>query len=353
MRIVHVVEPFSSGVITSIIQLCSGISEFEHVVVHGIRTSQDEVHKVRQRFPKETKFHVWNHAIREINITKDILAMFALFRLLQKIKPDVLHLHSSKAGGLGRIVGKILGLRILYSPHCAPFLRKDISKITYLSYIFIEKALYNFSNEIICCSQSESEEFKKINLKTRTINNGISISSVPNKRNTATKLTIGCAAIATHQKNPFLFNKIAAHYEENKNIDFKWIGDGEESKLLTSKNISLTGWLNKKETENELKNIDIYLSCSLWEGLPYSVIEAMNLHTCLLLNECVGNVDLVKNELNGYLFSNYEEAIVKIDKLIDEPKLIINMGNASKEICKKEFGVDTMCMKYKELYINS
>ena len=67
---------------------------------------------------------------REISIFKDFLALKELIDILKNItEKNVIHLHSSKAGFLGRIAAKIIGFNgnLIYTPHGISFLRKDIS----------------------------------------------------------------------------------------------------------------------------------------------------------------------------------------------------------------------------------
>ena len=68
-----------------------------------------------------------------------------------------------------------------------------------------------------------------------------------------------------------MFNEIAKNFP---NIQFTWIGDGELRSELTSKNITITGWLERKDVLKELNNNDIFILTSLWEGLPISLLEA-------------------------------------------------------------------------------
>ena len=84
----------------------------------------------------------------------------------------------------------------------------------------------------------------------------------------------------------------------NSNLQFIWCGDGELRAELTSPNIKCTGWMERKELEIYLANADIYLSTSLWEGMPLSVLEAMSIGLPVVLSDCVGNRDLVEN--NGF-----------------------------------------------------
>lgn len=354
MIVAHVVEPFSSGVTSSIIHLCEGLPDLDHSVIHGTRTSQDNLDAVRSRFPIKTQFYLWKHSGREIALFTDLKATINLYKTLKILRPDVVHLHSSKAGVIGRLVTKLLKIQnVIYTPHSAPFLRTDVNKITLNFYVAIEKIMARLHGKIICCSNSENLAYKKLGISTTYINNGIKLNKTTDFSSKEDRtIRIGCAALITTQKNPALFNQIAEYFENKKRILFFWIGDGEQRNKLSSKNIEVTGWQDQISSQQMLSQLDIYLSSSSWEGLPYAVLEAMNYSTCLVLNNCVGNQDLVEEDFNGFLFSSANEAIDKINHLIDQPEKINSMGQASKIKCSREFDYRQMCEKYLKYYSN-
>lgn len=355
MKIAHVVEPFSSGIITSVIQLCSGLPDYEHIVVHGTRTSQDSLDGVKSRFPEETSFYVWKHAGREINIVKDIRAAISLFQILRKTAPDVVHLHSSKAGAIGRPIAKLLGIKnVIYSPQGAPFVRQDISRTTRRLYVILEKFLARICGQVVCSCKSEHEAYKQHNISSVYVNNGIEITGASLNRPTNKRgVTIGCAALATTQKNPKWFNEIAERFEDRQDVNFLWIGDGELRDELSSENIKVTGWKDRIETAKLIKNLDIYLSTSGWEGLPFAVIEAMLNGSCLLLSDCIGNRDLARNSINGFQFSGSEEAIQRLTKLLSDKDQIKQMGEQSRLICEEDYNAQLMCERFSKLYNKS
>src|SRR6056297_2197557 len=129
MTIVHIIEPFASGVTTAVLNITRTLPEMNHVVVHGNRTWVDSIENVRRKFPGNVSFIPWKHAQREIRPFKDVAALFNLIGILRRYKSAVVHLHSSKAGFLGRVAARMVGIkRVLYTPHCAAFIRTDISK---------------------------------------------------------------------------------------------------------------------------------------------------------------------------------------------------------------------------------
>ena len=117
--------------------------------------------------------------------------------------------------------------------------------------------------------------------------------------------------------------------------------------------MTITGWLTPEEVQEKLKNIDIYLSTAQWEGLPYAVLEAMNQGKPLLLTDCIGNCNLVREGINGALYTSAEEAAEKLRQWMRSPECLAAMGKASKKILTEEFSLETMKSAYRDLYFSS
>jgi glycosyltransferase involved in cell wall biosynthesis len=131
------------------------------------------------------------------------------------------------------------------------------------------------------------------------------------------------------------------------------VGDGELRHEITASNIEVTGWIPSSRVNNLLESADLYLSTSLWEGLPLSVLEAMSMSLPLLLSNCVGNKDLVINDKNGYLFKNVINAVEKIIFLNENRSLLSTFGAHSRFLCKTYFDIKKTYKEYEELYYNN
>ncbi|HNP17398.1 MAG TPA: glycosyltransferase [Fulvivirga sp.] len=349
MRILHVVEPFSSGIITFIIHLTRELNGHEHIVVHGSRTTEDEINSVKRRFDPNVKFVLWRSAGRNINPFQDFRALFELIKILRRKNFDVVHLHSAKAGFLGRLACKMLKIKpVIYTPNGAPFLRLDISVFKRKIFVGLEKLGNVLGGQVICCSKSESLEYLRIGIDCTYINNGTIIDK--KEKIVHSKIVVGSVGIATFQKNPIQFNEIARAFEDNNNVEFIWVGGGHLVGQLNSSNVRVTGWLDTSQTEEWLKKIDIYLSCSLWEGLPFAVLEAMNTQCCLLLSNCVGNRDLVRQGDNGYLFDNSNEGVSRLTELVKDREQLENFGINSFNYCKEWFDIKNTAKQYESIY---
>lgn len=345
MKILHIVECFGGGVYDFIKNLTYDMNEYEITIFYGDRGELKT--NFKSDFNENIKFIKWENAQREISFFKDIKALKEVMKILKREKYDVIHLHSSKAGFLGRIGAKFLGQsrKIIYTTHGISFLRQDVSIIKLKLFILLEKIGELCGGQTIACSKSEAEFIRSKGINCDYINNGIKIDKnfiKQSKKDDITRI-INVGRI-TEQKNPRLFNEIARKYIKNSKIKFIWVGDGEDKKLLSSENIEITGWLSQEQVRERLKSADIYLSTSKWEGLSLAILQAMNYKLPLVLSNCVGNIDLIEEGKNGNTYTKMEEGIEKIN----EVKL--KQGEKSLILLKKKFNFDNMIESYKKLY---
>lgn len=354
MKIVHVLDPFSGGIATFLRLLTEQLNEDYHIIVHGQRKELIDPKDVKRLFPKKNiRFIHWKSIQRELSPQKDFKAYIELVRILRRFRnADVVHLHSSKAGFLGRIACRQLGInQVIYTPNGAPFLMNDVSPFKLKIFEKLEKFANYFGGKVICASESEQKEYLDRGIKAEFINNGTRIGKQSFiKDKDYNKFRIVTSGRITDQKNPKLFNEIAEGFIDLKHFEFVWIGDGELTSMLTSPNIRITGWLSKEGVRHEIEKSDLYFSTSFFEGLPFAVIEAMALGKCLLLSECTGNVDLVKRGVNGEVFNTKEEAINNIIYFFFNKEITESMGLNSMEICKDYFNIEETAFHYRMEY---
>jgi glycosyltransferase involved in cell wall biosynthesis len=358
MKIVHVVEPFASGIAAFVQSIVQNLRDDFHIIIHGEREYVMSSAEIKQFFPKDNvQFIRWQSAQRNLSLVKDTAALVELCRLLKNLKQqkmvDAVHLHSSKSGFLGRLACRLIDIsNVIYTPNGAPFMLSNIKAIN-LFYKLFEKLGSAFGGNVVCCSRSETEAYRKLGIRALTINNGIAVKTsstqavIPVKSSKFRILT--CARIVP-QKNPALFNAIAACFKDFDQFEFVWVGDGEERQRLTSPNIKITGWLTPPEALKLITSSNLYLSTSQYEGLSFSVLEALALKKTVLLKDCIGNRDIVKKGLNGDLFHNAQEAVVKIFQYYNNPDMLNVMGEYSMSLCHTEFNVNDTCSLYRNLY---
>jgi glycosyltransferase involved in cell wall biosynthesis len=341
IKIVHISETFVSGVYTYIKQL-SSYSESNgnfktYIIYSGERIETDEA-QIKEDFSPNAEL-IRIDMTREISFFRDIKSFFQIVRQIRRIKPDVIHVHSSKAGVLGRVARIFYPKATLYyTPNGYSFIREDISKTKKAIYAFVEKSITKiFGGTIIACGDHEFSEAKKIG-KAILIRNGVDINLVSKfqKPFSNQKLTIGTSGRIYCQKNPDSFNQIAQSLPD---YNFVWIGDGDLKNKLSAPNITITGWSTYEGTLKAVNGLDIFISTSSWEGLPFSIIEAMTLSKPIVSSNIEGNKVTVNQNENGFICATLEEFVSGIKKL-EDTELRSRFGKESFKIADTIFNMD-------------
>ena len=347
MTIVHVLEPFVSGVSSAVISITEQLPDMKHVVVHGSRALVDTVENVRAQFPRQTEFVEWKSAGREISLSRDLRALKELTAILRPYAnaEAVIHLHSSKAGFLGRVACAILGIsRVIYTPHCASFLRADIGFFKRHLFRFLERVGVSFGGKVVGCGKSEALLYSSLGRGASWVSNGVRISA-PSKD--PRPRFVSFSGVTGAQKDPALFNELALAFKDQP---FCWIGDGPLRDKLGARNITVTGWADGETVNAWLDKTLVYLSASAWEGLPFGALEAMNRSCALLLRDVPGNRDLVVPGENGYVFRGKEEGIALLETMLKDTERTAAMGKKSREIVERDYSVEKMGAGYRSIY---
>ena len=341
--IMHVTEVLSGGVLPVIAGICNGLCDkYRFVVMYGIRF--DTPQNLDEIFDSRVKLIPIQSLKLKMSVRGDIAAICDIKRCIKEEKPDVVHIHSTKAGIDARI--GLLGCKVkkYYTPHGFCFLRKDQNAVKHVILRTMESTLAKMCDGIIACGKYEYEEAKKLTKKAYLIENGLDTRFVEEVaaevENIEHIYTVYTAGRIGPQKNPKLFNDIAARLPEYK---FVWVGEGDERDQLTSANIEVTGLLSRKDVIKRTKNYDCYLSTSLWEGLPIALMEAMYLEKKCVVSNVEGNNELIHDGKTGKLFQTIEEACRFIVDFED-------YGLEAKRFITENYSLLSMSEKYMEVY---
>ena len=351
IKIVHISETFVSGVYTYIKQI-NRYSEingnFKSHIIYSRERNETNESLFIQDFSAETEL-IPIDMTREISLFRDLNSLIKIIREIRRIKPNIIHVHSSKAGVLGRVARVFYPkAKLYYTPNGYSFIREDISNSKKAVYKFLEKVITKiFGGTIIACGDHEYEEAKKLG-KAILIRNGVDLDLVSKyqKEHKNQKLTIGTSGRIYYQKNPKLFNEIALKLPD---YNFVWIGDGDLKDKLYAENITLTGWSTYEQTLKAVNELDIFISTSSWEGLPFSIIEAMALSKPIVSSDIEGNRVTVSQNQNGYICSTLDEFVTAIKKL-DSSALRDQFGKESFKIANDIFSMDKNAVELLKLY---
>lgn len=352
-KILYIVEGFGGGVYTFICDLANAmIQDYEVVIAYSRRPETPE--NVARDFDERIKLIKLDNS-RELNFKRDIKGFITIRNLIKNEKANIIHLHCSKAGFLGRLaVATLLKIdksKVFYNPHGFSFLQKNISSSKRKLFYLLELISSKISGTIVCVSKGEYDEALKISRKSININNSIDlkeIESIDINRDKIEDFKVATLARITEQKNPDQFNSIALQLKDTK---FMWIGYGELIDKLNSGNIEITGWKEKKSGIKILSKCTIFILTSLWEGLPIALLEAMSLGIPCIVTDVVGNKDVIIHEENGFIAKNTNEFIKYIEMLKNDDELYNKISIEAKNHIYQNYSLSSMVKKYKKLYL--
>ena len=276
---------------------------------------------------------------------------------------DIIHAHGKGAGVLSRIINIFLNKKLIYTFHGIHYELNNffIKKL----YIIYENLFGRIDSHKILVSQSEKKFAKSLsinlNKKFVVINNGvqnrkmINYSKVNEKSSVKNKI---CNVITicrlVKQKNVKEIVRIAELIPE---INFTILGNGdlwnELNEFIFKKNINNVFFKGTKDDVfNYLYQSDIYLSTSLYEGLPISVLEAMSVGLPIIASNVIGNLDTIEDGKSGYLYdlNNINMAAKFIKILAQNIALRNKMGRHAFLRQRKLFSTHKMKNSYITLY---
>jgi len=290
---------------------------------------------------KNIKYFCLKNLVREIDLWHDLLAYFEIKKLIKRIRPDIIHLNSSKAGVIGALAGHRLGVKkIIYTVH-GFVLNEPMSAWKKKLYLWAERFSGRYKDVLICVSDFDRQVGIKYNIvpekKLVTINNGIDKINFLEKNEARRylglpqdKIIIGTIANFYLTKGLSYFIQAAAIiYKILPEIKFTIIGDGQiRTELETlikqhglQNNFILTG--AKPEAWKYLKAFDLYICSSVKEGFPFSIIEAMQAQLPIIATKVGGIPEIIQDNATGLLINpaNQTELSEAIIKLINNKSL--------------------------------
>lgn len=349
-KILHIAEPFATGVLSFLLDITKKqVDKYDVYILYGIRPLTPP--NVESLFDKRIhliKVDEFKGALRSVLNPQ---AYHIINKYYKQIKPDIVHLHSSAAGFIGRWGIPCSQTKVFYTPHGYSFLMQDGSALKRLIYWSIEYFSAKRKAKTIACSEGEYKEACKLSSNSTYVNNGINTKElqpyIQESQAIHNPIKICTSGRILYQKNPQLFNDIACLVP---NAEFIWIGEGELKTKLTSPNIKVTGWISREEALKTLQGIDIFILPSLWEGLPISLLEAMFLKKVCLVSNVIGNRDVIKSGFNGFICNTAQE-YASIIKQISNKSLETNyiQENAHQDVLHN-YNVELMAEKYSTIY---
>jgi glycosyltransferase involved in cell wall biosynthesis len=355
MKVIHITEAFGGGVLSMLTELCN------RTAATGAKVTV--LYSLRSETPQDFKelFHpgvdlVHVSMCREVHPRKDWLSMWELAAHIRRCDPTVIHLHSSKAGVLGRAAARIATqhAKVFYSPHGPAFLRRDVSRAKQLAFLTFERMAALMGGTVVACSPGELIEIKdRMHVKNaRLVENGVDIKGIPVRRvREDCDVVIGMNGRPSFQKHHEMFIALANALHDSS-TRFLWIGGNKDDlpDARDSLTVTCSGWLTRSRALELVSGLDIYVQTSRWEGMPVALIEAQVAGIPAVVTDVVGNRDVVVHGVTGFVASTREEMARYLALLRDDRQLRQKMGNAARKLAIVKFSMDVIFCTWLNMY---
>lgn len=331
------------GAQTVVVQLANALCQEHDVVLVAGEGDGKMWELVDKRVTRESLPHLQ----RALSPKHDILAAIALCKLYRRYRPDVVHLHSSKAGTLGRIV--LPRKRTLYTVHGF-----DSVRVAFRKFLPVERMLQHRTSATVGVSNYDSHNMatEGITKHVSTIYNGIKTPDTSNIAevdifNRYNKVVL-CIARTDAPKQPQLFIDVARLMPE---YGFVWIGNQQEMTQYGELPANCHFLGNILNAGAYCSCSDLFMLASNYEGLPMVIIEAMSLGKPIVASDVGGISEIVRNGINGYVVDNSAEAFAtRISAILEDSEKYEAFARASREIYNAELTVEKMVSNYLTIY---
>lgn len=281
---------------------------------------------------------------RALSPLHELKAIKEMRRLYKKYKPDIVHLHSSKAGILGRVA--FPKSKVVYTVHGF-----DSIRIAYRKYLPIEKAMQNRCQAIVGVSQYDERNLRSegITNHVETVYNGIyppaPLNNNPFERVQGYEGKVLCIARLAPPKRFDLFLEVAALLPQ---YAFIWIGNQHEVTEKYTPNVFFMGNVPNAGAYNAYA--DVFMLPSNYEGLPIVIIEALACGKPVVAS-AVGGISELLDGSNGFAVENESKVMAeKIAYILSDRALYSRMAESARQTYLRSFTVDKMVDGYMRIY---
>jgi glycosyltransferase involved in cell wall biosynthesis len=339
--------------------------KFTNMVIHGTADTLQPFLDSKGDHVKEYKTSI----LRNISFLNDFKAIVDTYRFLKKNRPDVIHAHSAKGGVVGKIVGQLLGIRVLYTPHAFSYLSAE-NQLKRKIFLIIERILSNGNSILLATSKSEKDRaINEVGYKpeqTIVFNNciePITLISPLSIKKTWPEQYICTVGRPSYQKNIESMIKVLYEVKKTQTIHLVIMGVGPVSGQLESvrncireldmvKDVTLLDWTERTDVFNIINNAKFYVSTSRYEGMPYAVIESLALSKPCVVSNCDGNRDLIMDGYNGFVIDERDTNGFKqrISKLLDEKELLAELSKNANQSYFENYNIKKNISELEAIY---
>ena len=295
---------------------------------------------------------VLRHLVVPIHPLHDLLAMREIHAALRDADPDVIAAHSSKAGVLTRVVGRVLRRPVILTAHGWNF-TPGIPPLAAAAYRQIERLAALLSSKIITVSEYDRQLALSAGVSNArdlvTVYNGLrdipaALRADPSR---SPPRLVMVARFGEQKDHPTFLRALAGLTDLPWELDL--IGDGP----LMAATQALTAQLGldervrflgqRSDVEQLLAQAQAAFLVTNWEGFPLSILEAMRAGLPVVATSVAGIPEAIDDDQTGYLVPHGDVEAVRdrTRRLLTDATLRVRLGERGRERFERAFTLPT------------
>lgn len=293
----------------------------------------------------------------------DFTAIREIRSNIRHLKPDLIHVHGTRAGSLGRLAAIGFRMPVVYTEHLWTKNYKLPSRLAHRLQLIGLWFLDMFTTMNIAVSQAVKDFMIENQIsrdeKIVVIYNAIAKPTKKAKIFSKNEIILGTVGTLNIQKGiQYLISAMGKIIKEFPDTRLEIVGEGpyrrilekEIRKMKLTSCVALTGFI--KEIDEKLLDFDIYVQPSLSESFGLAIIQAMNLGIPIVATNTGGIPEVVTTGKSGILVEakNPEALAGAILKLLRDHKKAKEMGKIASEDVKIKFNLDDMVKETEQVY---
>lgn len=305
--------------------------------------------------------HSLRHLRRAVRPLQDARCVSELRETLQEIEPDIISTHSTKAGFVGRIAGRTLGIPTLFTAHGWGFTegRPPLQAVAFWA---IERATAGWAEQIITVCESDRRAAVRARVAPRdrltTIYNAMpDVHGELLARPGESPPKLLMVARLSHWKDqPTVLRALSGLTDLEWQLEF--VGDGplrDELEELTE-NLGLTSRVRflgyRSDVPELMADAQLFLLISKWEGFPRSILEAMRAGLPVVASDVGGVQESVVDGVTGCVIppGDVDQLRACLRELLTARALRVRMGEAGRHRYEEKFTFDRLVERTTGVY---
>ena len=286
--------------------------------------------------------------------------MRELRALVRTVRPELVQLNSSKAGVLARVAVAGLQIPVVFTAHGWAFSGRGGK--AGLFYTNAERACAPLCQAIVCVSSWDLKLARERQIapvgKLHLIHNGVTVDpSTAPRRAAAAELVLGCTARLAPPKDIDTMLRALA-LPEAAPWTLRVFGEGPDREQLEGLRAELalegraTFLGSRDDIPAQLADCDAFSLISDWEGLPYSILEAMAAQLPVIATRVGGIPDLIVEGVTGRLIPPRDPGALAgaLAELAADPARARELGEAGFRRASRTFSLERMLGRYDALF---